>query len=205
MTSLYGSGVTGQITTTPPVATTPPATTPVLAVNATSLSFTAQTGTSVSPEGLSITNTGTGTLTFSGSSDQTWLALSPVSGTAPANLMISPSMNGLKAGTYTGHVTLAGGGSTKIVTVVLTVTAIQVAHSVALAWKTGTNAHIVSYSLYRSTIAGSSYGLTASAIGGTAYSDQSVQPATTYYYVLTAVDDQGRESAYSSEAHAVIP
>jgi hypothetical protein len=55
LTSLYGSGVTGQITTAPPVATTPPATTPVLAVNATSLSFTAQTGTSVSPEGLSIT------------------------------------------------------------------------------------------------------------------------------------------------------
>ncbi len=199
LTSLYGSGVTGQIPTTPPVTAS------VLTVNATSLSFTAQTGTSVSPAGLSVTNSGTGTLTFTGTSDQTWLGLSPASGTAPGNVTVTPSITGLKASTYTGHVTLAGGGATKTVTVVLTVTAIQVAHSVALAWKTGTNAHIVSYSLYRSTIAGSSYGLTASAIGGTAYNDQSVQPATTYYYVLTAVDDQGRESVDSSEAHAVIP
>jgi Viral BACON domain len=134
LTSVYGSGVLGEVTAIPPV-TTPPATAPVLAVNATSLSFTAQTGTAVSPEGLSITNTGTGTLTFTGSSDQTWLGLSPASGTAPANLTVSPSMSGLKAGTYTGHVTLAGGGTTRTVTVTLTVTAIQVAHSVALAWK----------------------------------------------------------------------
>lgn len=199
LTSIYGSGVIGDITTTPP-----PATTSVLAVNATSLSFTAQAGTSVSPEGISITNTGTGTLTFTGSSDQSWLGLSPASGTAPATLTVSPSMNGLKAGTYTGHVTVTGGGTTKAVTVMLTVTAIPVAHSVALSWKAGA-AHVVSYSLYRSTISGSSYGLTASAIGGIAYSDQSVQSATTYYYVLTAVDDQGRESTYSSEIRAIIP
>jgi hypothetical protein len=193
LTSIYGSRVIGQITATPP-----PATTAVLAVNATTLSFTAQAGTSVSPSSLTITNTGTGTLTFTGSSDQSWLGLSPASGTAPANLTVSPSMSGLKAGTYTGHVTLAGGGTTKTVTVMLNVTAIPVAHSVALSWKTG-SAHVVSYSLYRSTISGSSYGLTASAIGGIAYSDQTVQPATTYSSVLTAVDDQGRESAYSSE------
>jgi hypothetical protein len=203
LTSVYGSGVLGEVTAIPPV-TTPPATAPVLAVNATSLSFTAQTGTAVSPEGLSITNTGTGTLTFTGSSDQTWLGLSPASGTAPANLTVSPSMSGLKAGTYTGHVTLAGGGTTRTVTLTLTVTAIQVAHSVALAWKAG-NSHVVSYSVYRSTIKGTSYGLTASAIGGTTYGDESVQPATNYYYVLTAVDDQGRESAYSTEAQVAIP
>jgi len=86
----------------------------------------------------------------------------------------------------------------------LTVTAIPVAHSVALSWKTGA-AHVVSYSLYRSTISGPSYGLTASAIGGIAYSDQSVQSATTYYYVLTAIDYQDRESTYSSEIRAMIP
>jgi Purple acid Phosphatase, N-terminal domain/Viral BACON domain len=199
LTSIYGSGVIADITMIPP-----PATTPVLAVNATAMSFTAQAGTSVSPGGISVTNTGTGTLTFTGSSDQSWLGVSPASGTAPATLAVSPSMSGLKAGTYTGHVTVTGGGTTNAVTVMLTVTAIPMAHSVALSWKTGA-ANVVSYSLYRSTIAGSSYGLTASAIGGIAYSDQSVQPATTYYYVLTAVDDQGRESAYSNEIRAIIP
>ena len=90
-------------------------------------------------------------------------------------------------------------------TVVLTVSAMPVQHSVALSWKSSTNAHVVSYSLYRSTTAGSSYGLEASAIGGSAYTDQSVQPGTTYFYVLTAVDDQGRESVYSNESRAIIP
>ena len=59
--------------------------------------------------------------------------------------------------------------------------------------------------MYRSTLAGTSYGLTASAIEGLAYSDQSVQPGTTYYYVVTAVDSQGRESSYSNEISVVVP
>jgi fibronectin type 3 domain-containing protein len=59
--------------------------------------------------------------------------------------------------------------------------------------------------MYRSTISGSSYGLSASAISGLTFIDQSVQPGTRYYYVVTAVDDQGRESAYSNETIAAIP
>ena len=201
LTSVYGSGIAGAVTSTPP-----PVTAPVLAINTTSLNFAAQAGaSSVAPAALSITNTGTGTLSFTGTSDQTWLGLSPASGTTPATLAVSPSTTGLKAGTYTGHVTLTGGGTTKTVTVVLTITSIPVQHSVALAWKAGTNSHVVSYSLYRSTISGSSYALAASAIGGVTYNDQSVQPATTYYYVVTAVDDQGRESGYSGESRATIP
>jgi fibronectin type 3 domain-containing protein len=47
--------------------------------------------------------------------------------------------------------------------------------------------------MYRSTISGSSYGLLASVISGTSYSDQTVQSGTAYYYVVTAVDSAGRE------------
>ena len=54
------------------------------------------------------------------------------------------------------------------------------------------------------TIIGGSYALVSSAIGGAAYTAQSVQSATTYYYVVTAVNAQGQESAYSSEVKAVI-
>jgi len=32
-----------------------------------------------------------------------------------------------------------------------------------------------------------------------------VQTGTTYYYVVTAVDDQGRESSDSRETRVVIP
>ena len=65
--------------------------------------------------------------------------------------------------------------------------------------------NVVSYSLYRSTISGGSYGLLASALGSASYDDQSVQPATIYYYVVTAVDGQGRESAFSNETRASVP
>ena len=142
---------------------------------------------------------------FTGVSDQSWLALSASSGTAPSTLQVSPSITALKAGNYTGHVTLTGGGVSKIVTVALTVTAPPVQHTIALSWKPSAGTNVVSYRMYRSTIAGSSYAMLSSAIGGASYTDQSVQAATSYYYVVTAVDDQGRESAYSSEIRAVVP
>lgn len=179
---------------------------PVLAVTPTSLSFAGQAGaSSLTPASVSITNTGAGALTFTGVSDQSWLVLSGAPGTAPSNLQVSATITGLKAGTYTGHVNLTGAGVTKVVTVALTVTSPPVQHAVALSWNASPNSHVVSYSLYRSTTSGSSYGLSGSAIGGLSYRDPSVQSGTTYYYVITAVDDQGRESAYSSETSAVIP
>ncbi|MGH9537663.1 MAG: DUF4082 domain-containing protein [Terriglobales bacterium] len=177
-----------------------------ISVSPTSLSFAGKTGTSsLTPASVSITNTGAGALTFTGVSDQSWLMLSPASGTAPSSLQVTPAITGMKAGTYTGHVTLTGGGVSKTVTVALSLTAPVVQHSVALSWKASTNTHVISYSMYRSTISGSSYGLSASAISGVAYSDASVQSGTTYYYVVTAVDDQGRESGYSNQITAIIP
>jgi len=80
-----------------------------------------------------------------------------------------------------------------------------VEHTVALSWKASTNSNVISYSVYRSTISGTSYGLLASAISGETYVDQAVQSGATYYYVVTAVDDQGRESGYSSQTAITIP
>lgn len=179
---------------------------PALAVSTTSLTFSGMTGTSnPAPASVNLTNTGGGSLTFTGVSDQAWLLLSTPSGAVPSTLQIAPSITGLKAGTYTGHVSLTAGGVTKTVTAALTLTAPPVQHSVALSWKASTNSHVVSYSMYRSAISGSSYALAASAVGGVSYMDQSVQSGTTYYYVVTAVDDQGRESIYSNEIRVAIP
>ena len=180
--------------------------TPVLTVNPTSLSFTGQANaTSLTPASVSITNAGAGSLTFTGASDQTWLGLSAASGTAPFTFQVIPSITGLKAGTYAGHVTLTGGGTTKSITVALTVTAPPVQRTVALSWKASTSSNVVSYSMYRSVISGGSYGLVASAIGEAGYTDRTVLPGTKYYYVVTAVDDQGRESAYSDQVALTVP
>jgi len=179
---------------------------PVLAVSPMSLSFAGQAGGSaVAPASLSVTNTGWGSLTYTGTSDQQWLSLSSASGTAPSTLQVSPALIGLQAGSYSGYVTVNGGGTTKVVAVTLVLEPAPASHSVALFWSASLDSHVVSYSMYRSTISGSSYGLSASAISGLTFTDQSVQPGTRYYYVVTAVDDQGHESAYSNETIAAIP
>ena len=115
-----------------------------LAVKPTTMSFAGRAGAAnPSPAGMSVTNTGSGTLTFTGVSDQPWLALSAASGTAPSTIEVSPLISGLKVGNYTGHVTVTAGGVTKAVTVALSITAAPVQHSVALAWKATTDPKIV--------------------------------------------------------------
>lgn len=100
--------------------------TPILNVNPTSLSFSAvQGGANPSPTTFSITNTGTGTLSYSITSDAGWLSASPTSGTAPQTVTVSANITGLTANTYTGHLTVTATGaqgSPATVTVTLTVT-----------------------------------------------------------------------------------
>ena len=80
-----------------------------------------------------------------------------------------------------------------------------VQHSVSLNWQASPSKNIAFYSAYRSSTHGGPYGLMASAITGLAYSDSSVQSGATYYYVVTATDDSGEESADSHEVAATVP
>ena len=66
---------------------------------------------------------------------------------------------------------------------------------------------MVGYYVYRSTTSGTGYTKLnpSSATTELSYTDTSVQGGTTYYYVATAVDSSGTESAYSDEAQAIIP
>lgn len=78
-------------------------------------------------------------------------------------------------------------------------------HSVSLSW-TDSGSAIVGYNVYRGSVSGGPYTMITSALDSTAaYSDTSVLAGQTYYYVTTAVDGSGMESAYSNEAQAVIP
>jgi uncharacterized membrane protein len=104
-------------------------------------------------------------------------------------------------GTYSITVTGNGGGIQQNTTVTLTVTA-----QVALSWTASTSPGIVGYNAYRSTVSGGPYTrLNSSLIPNTNYNDQTVQSGDTYYYVTTAVNSQGLESAYSNEAVATVP
>jgi fibronectin type 3 domain-containing protein len=81
---------------------------------------------------------------------------------------------------------------------------VQQAHSVALSWIASTST-VAGYNVYRSTVSGTQYAKLNSSLVGLAYTDTTVLGGTIYYYVTTAVDASGNESAHSNEVSANIP
>jgi len=80
-----------------------------------------------------------------------------------------------------------------------------VQHTIQLNWNASTSA-VVGYRVYRSESYGTSYTpLTGEAFDGLTYADTSVASGGTYYYVVTAIDAAGVESAHSNQVKAVLP
>lgn len=78
-------------------------------------------------------------------------------------------------------------------------------HSVDLSWVASSSSNVQGYNVYRAGISGGPYAAVVSANSGTTFVDGSVQSGQTYYYVVTAVDTSGTESAYSNQVQAAIP
>jgi fibronectin type 3 domain-containing protein len=79
-------------------------------------------------------------------------------------------------------------------------------HSVGLSWNASNSQGVVGYNVYRGGVSGGPYSqINTSLDGSMNYTDTQVVAGQTYYYVTTAVDGSGMESAYSNEAQAVIP
>ena len=88
---------------------------PSISLGAGSLSFTGTAGASnPASQAVSISNSGSGTLTWTASvtSGATWLSVSPQSGTAPSTITVSVNSAGLSAGVYTGSIAIAATGAT---------------------------------------------------------------------------------------------
>ncbi len=90
------------------------------------------------------------------------------------------------------------------VSIAVTATPPAVSHSVSLQWDASTS-KVAYYKVYRGTVSGGPYNLLSTNITGTSYSDFTVQPGTTYYYVTTALDSAGVESVVSNQFSAAIP
>jgi fibronectin type 3 domain-containing protein len=76
-------------------------------------------------------------------------------------------------------------------------------HSVALAWVPSSST-VTGYNVYRGTASGS-YAKLAGLLVSAAYTDASVKSGTAYFYVTTAVNSSGAESAKSNEVRVQIP
>ena len=122
-------------------------------------------------------------------------------GLANGSYTVTPSDTGYTYAPVSQAVTVNGASLTGV-----NFTATPVlAHSVGLTWIASTST-VSGYNVYRGTVNGGPYTLVnTSLIGALIYTDSTVQNGVTYYYVATAVDSSGNESAFSTPAQAIIP
>jgi len=122
-------------------------------------------------------------------------------GLANGSYTVTPSETGYTYAPVSQAATVNGASVTGLN---FTATAVQT-YSVALTWTASTST-VSGYNVYRGSVNGGPYTLlTTSLVTGLSYTDSTVQNGLTYYYVATAVDSSGDESAYSTPAQAIIP
>jgi hypothetical protein len=195
--SLGGSGVAATLT---------------LNITPTSLSFgSITTGISSAAQMVTITNTGNSNvvisqMTLSGAGYSMTGGSTPVTLSPSQNLTLSVTFSPTIAGSASGSISIVSNATGSPAAVTLSGTGVApVQHSVALTWNASTST-VAGYNVYRSTVSGTGYvKVNSSLVNGLSYTDSTVQSATTYYYVTTAVDSAGNESVYSNQATAAIP
>jgi hypothetical protein len=182
-----------------------------LGINPTSLSFgNVTTGTSSAAQSVTITNTGNSSVTISQinlSADYSMTGGSaPVTLTPSQNLTLSVRFSPTTAVTVNGSISIVSNATGSPATVTLSGTGVApVQHSVALTWSASTST-VSGYNVYRDTVSGGPYTkINPSLVTVLNFTDSTVQSATTYFYVTTAVDSSGNESVYSNEVTAPIP
>ena len=183
-----------------------------LQMSASSLNFGNETVGQSNTLGVTLTNTGNSSLTVSQvtASGSGFSVLSGVSGATLAagqTAVLKVDFAPKAAGSVTGTVTVTSNASNSPGSLKVSGTGVAATtHSVALTWVASTSANIVGYYVYRSTTSGASYSrINSSPTSATKYTDGSVIAGDTYYYMVTAVNSSGAESADSNQIKTVIP
>jgi len=84
---------------------------PQLSVSPGALQFRSENGSNPAVQGLSIGNTGQGTLSWSAVKDGEWITVSKTSGTAPESINVTVDISGKEVGSYSGEITVTGAGA----------------------------------------------------------------------------------------------
>jgi fibronectin type 3 domain-containing protein len=78
-------------------------------------------------------------------------------------------------------------------------------HFIAITWQPSTSPDSARYNVYRSAVAGGPYTRVGWGVTGSSFSDPTVQPGATYFYVVTSVTGSNVESVVSPEVKATVP
>jgi len=106
---------------------------------------------------------------------------------------------------------IVGGAVVLATTLAIVVSAVldrPTPHNITLTWNspvTVEGVRFTGYNIYRGTTAGGPYVPIAFDVREMAYKDTLVSGARTYYYVVTALDSRGHQSAYSEEIKTAVP
>jgi hypothetical protein len=181
----------------------------ILNASATSLSFGSVTVSTASVQTVTLTNAGTGNVTISSISvsGSGFNASGVSSGTiiAPGqSAILNATFDPANSGGTAGSITVASNATSGAKMISLAGTGMApVTHSAMLSWSPSTSS-VVSYNVYVSMVSGSAYTMVANA-STPSYTDGNLQASQTRYYVVTAVDSNHNESAYSNQVVAIIP
>ncbi|HSF67549.1 MAG TPA: hypothetical protein VLA67_08975 [Nitrospiraceae bacterium] len=190
----------------------------------TGLAFSAmQGGNDPSPQTVTISNSGTETLSWSVSTTAAWLSLSATAGTTPASFTVTPIIPGLAAGTYSTTITVTAVGATNsphTIPVDLTISSSASSTapsptppvSVSLIWEPvaepGVVGYYVHYGLQSPNSAGSCaytqstyYPLNSLDASSPAVTVSGLAAGTPYFFAVSAYN--GVESACSNEVWTV--
>jgi hypothetical protein len=142
--------------------------------------------------------------TWTVSDGASWLSLSPTSGSNNGTITASVNTATATQGNNSTTITVKSAGITRTVNVTLTLNAPS-SSSVTLTWNANTESDLAGYRVYRATSSGA-YGAPIATIQGntTSYIAAGLQFGTTYFFVVTAYDIAGNESAYSNEVSKSI-
>lgn len=183
----------------------------LLSANPASLSFGNVNVGSSSTQSVTFTNSGNANVTISGVSYSgpgfSTSGLSSGQILAPGQAgTLSVTFTPSAAGNVAGAITVTSNSTNSPGAVTLSGFGVQpVSHRTLLSWSRSTSS-VVGYQVYTSMVAGGPYTrVSPSPVTTPSYTDTTVQSGKTYYYVVTAVDSNSAESAYSVQASAIIP
>jgi hypothetical protein len=122
---------------------------------------------------------------------------------ATVNVTFTPASSGAIA----GGIALASNASNATDTVTFSGVGSQppAVYSVDLTWAPSSTPGVLSYDVYRGTVAGGTYSLLTSVpVASVSYVDTTAQVGQTYYYVVTSLNANNVQSPYSNVATAIV-
>jgi len=201
----------GSPAPSPSPTPTPAPSSASLSATPSSLGFGSQVLNTPTTQTVKITNTGTVAVaitqdTIAGSGFSVGIT-TPINLNPAQSVNVPVVFNPATAGTVNGSLVLMSNGAT-LLSVPLAGTGLApLAHSVDIAWDPSTSATLQGYNVYRGTVSGGPY----SKISPTLTTSTLLCTDTTplfgkhYFYVVTAVDTSGAESAASTQVAVTIP